>query len=397
MATTNNVLFSTRLRVDRTLGLGIASARKGALCILKYRKHPMRNPIFRLRAQTMFTRPRPWMRVAGALVFTVGCLSAQAGEPRGATDDWGMHAFGIENCLGTLAHEGNEFTAATDCAIDQVFSRFADVAFLYIEEHGKARFGEHFHIDRRLGLVASTGTLSADLDVVIPLNAFSSVEDDKVTRSFFVQNGVTRWRDEHGFQRNDVRVGAVHRYALGERLQGGIFGTSMFVQENLERGHARMVTRLEYFGKWGQSSLNHYLPLTDWRPGRHGHEERAIAGVELGYFTSLTSTVDFRAAAGRWESKDGSDMWTTRGPSRYRMATASMAQATRGLGQDRHSGRFHGDARVVDDAPGRRRQGACALGRTRSRRFSVSGARSVGDVELCGPCRKNRGRRARDA
>ena len=117
----------------------------------------------------------------------------------------------------------------------------------------------------------------------------------------------------YGFKRSDVRLGAVHRFALFEKPDDGIVGTSMFVQENLERGHARVVTGLEYLDRWGQSSLSYYLPVTDWRPGRYGYEERAIEGMELSYSADLTSTIGINIAAGRWESRDGSGEWTNEG------------------------------------------------------------------------------------
>ena len=273
----------------------------------------MRMVIPHCRLRDRFPSPRPLPLLASALALTLGSLSAQADEPQGVPNDWGIQMFGVENCFGTLEHANSAFTAATDCAVDQVFSSLADSALQFVEQHGKAQFGEHFHIDRQLGLVASTGTLSADLDVVVPLTALSSVEDDAVTRSFFVQNGVTRWRDEHGFHRSDVRLGFVHRYALYDQPGEGVLGASMFVQENLERGHTRVVTGLEYLDRWGQGSLSYYMPVTDWRPGRYGYEERAIEGVELGYGADLTNTINLSAAAGRWESKDGSDAWTDQG------------------------------------------------------------------------------------
>ena len=261
----------------------------------------------------VLTLSRPLPILAGALVLTVGSLSAQAEEPHGAPRDWGISMFGVENCVGALGNTGNELTAVSDCAIEQVFSSLADSALQFVEAHGKSQFGEHFHIDRRLGLTASSGTLSADLDVVVPLTALSSVEDDAVTRSFFVQNGVTRWRDEHGFQRSDVRLGLVHRYALHDQPGEGVLGTSMFVQENLERGHTRVVTGLEYLDRWGQGALSYYMPVTEWRPGRYGYEERALEGVELGYGTDLTDTINLNAGAGRWESKDGTGAWVDQG------------------------------------------------------------------------------------
>ena len=273
----------------------------------------MRMLIPHRRLRDLFPCPRPLPILASALALTFGSLSAQAEEPQGAPSDWGISMFGVENCVGALQNTGNELTAVSDCAVEQVFSRLADSALQFVEQHGRARFGEHFHIDRRLGLTASSGTLSADLDVVVPLMVLSSVEDDAVTRSFFMQNGVTRWRDAHGFQRSDVRLGFVQRYALFEQPDEGVLGTSMFVQENLERGHTRVVTGLEYLDRWGQGSLSYYAPVTDWRPGRHGYEERALAGVELGYGTDLTNTINLSAAAGRWESKDGAGAWVDQG------------------------------------------------------------------------------------
>ena len=257
--------------------------------------------------------PRPLPILASALALTIGSLSAQAEEPQAAPSDWGISMFGVENCVGALQSTGNELTAVSDCAVEQVFSYLADSALEFVEEHGKARFGEHFHIDRRLGLTASSGTLSADLDVVVPLTALSSVEDDATARSFFMQNGVTRWRDEHGFQRSDMRIGFVHRYALHEEPDDGVFGTSMFVQENLEHGHTRVVTGLEYLDRWGQGSLSYYMPVTEWRPGRYGYEERALEGFELGYGADLTNTINLSAGAGRWESKDGTGAWVDQG------------------------------------------------------------------------------------
>ena len=257
--------------------------------------------------------PRPLPILAGALALTLGSLSAQADETQDVPSDWGISMLAVENCLGALQNTGNELTAVSDCAVEQVFSYLADSALQFFEEHGKARFGEHFHIDRRLGLTASSGTLSADLDVVVPLTALSSVEDDAVTRSFFMQNGVTRWRDAHGFQRSDMRLGFVQRYALFEQPGDGVLGTSMFVQENLERGHTRVVTGFEYLDRWGQGSLSYYLPVTDWVPGRPGYVERALEGVELSYGTDLTNTINLSAGAGRWESKDGTGAWVDRG------------------------------------------------------------------------------------
>ena len=199
----------------------------------------MRMLIPHRRLRERFPCPRPLPILASALALTFGSLSAQAEEPQGAPSDWGISMFGVENCVGALQNTGNELTAVSDCAVEQVFSSLADSALQFVEQHGRARFGEHFHIDRRLGLTASSGTLSADLDVVVPLTALSSVEDDAVTRSFFMQNGVTRWRDAHGFQRSDVRLGFVQRYALFEQPgDGGARHLDVRSGESRARTHA---------------------------------------------------------------------------------------------------------------------------------------------------------------
>ena len=251
--------------------------------------------------------------VAGMLILAFGSLSAHAAEPRSSLQDWGVGMSGVENCFGTFGDAHAGFTRAADCAVGQMFSVLSDTALGIVEQYGKAQFGQHFHINRRLGLTASTGTLSADLDVVVPLMAFSSATDDAATRSLFVQNGITRWVDAHGSQRSDLRLGLVHRFRLDTQPDAGILGASMFVQENLELGHQRLVSGLEYTNRWGRTALNHYTPMTDWLPGRRGYEERAIGGLELSYAADLTGTIALDAAAGRWESKDGSGLRNSHG------------------------------------------------------------------------------------
>lgn len=250
--------------------------------------------------------------VALAFACGFGSLSVQADELQRGSVGWGNSMLGIENCVGTLQSAQNSFTAAGDCAIGRLFSAVSDVAFNFVEQQGKDQFGQHFRIERRLGLVASTGTLGGDLDIMVPLG-FSSAEDNLATRSFFLQNGITRWRDEHGLERSDVRLGMVHRFALRERPDSGILGASTFIQENIERGHARLVTGLDYLDRWGQGAGSYYMPITGWQAGRSGYEERAIEGLELSYQADFTSAINLAVAAGRWQNKDGSNAWTNSG------------------------------------------------------------------------------------
>ena len=258
---------------------------------------------------------------APAIVF--GSLSAQADQPEDVPGDWRFSLFGVENCVGALQNTGNELTSASDCAVEQVFSYLAESALQFVEQHGKASFGEHFHIDRRLGLTASSGTLSADLDVVVPLTSLSS-EDDALTRSFFMQNGVTRWRDAQGFERSDVRLGFVHRYALFEKPGDGVLGTSMFVQENLERGHTRIVTGFEYLDRWGQGSLNYYAPGDGLASGalriRGARARRGGAQLRHG----LDQHHQLQRGRGPLAEQGRHGRVGRSGPSRHRLAAASV-------------------------------------------------------------------------
>ena len=126
----------------------------------------------RLRDRLPRTRPLPL--VVGALVLAFGPFAAQADQLdqlHDVPEAWGIHLFGVEHCVGALEHVGNEFTPLSDCIADRMFSSLAGASLQFVEQRGKGWFGEHFQIDHRLGLTISTGTLSADLDVVIPLTA----------------------------------------------------------------------------------------------------------------------------------------------------------------------------------------------------------------------------------
>ena len=147
---------------------------------------------------------------------------------------------------------------------------------------------------------------------MIPLHAFSSATNVE-TRAFFLQNGFTRWTDSHGLDRTDIRYGLVNRYAVPGWLGSGVLGASVFFQENLERGHQRVVTGFDYASRLGSSSLTYFMPTTGWRPGRPGYEEHALEGVEFAFRRDATSTISMSAAAGRWKSEAGLGERDTRG------------------------------------------------------------------------------------
>ena len=134
------------------------------------------------------------------------------------------------------------------------------------------------------------------------------------TGAFFLQQGVTRWVDVHGLDRNDFRFGAVRRFDLSdEAAASGIVGVSAFVQQSREFHHTRLVAGSDYAGKWGRGSLNLFVPTTGWRTAKTGYEERALAGIELGLKLDLTTTLSMSTAIGQWEEEDGLGGWSTNG------------------------------------------------------------------------------------
>ena len=236
-------------------------------------------------------------------------------------DDWfvdrlNQEISGLWSCASAAAgvtEVGAAFSMTARCTADQTLASLLDETARLAEHQGQAVFGEHFRIDNRLGLSVDGGGLRGDFDAVIPLRAFSSTDDEAGTgRALFMQSGVTRWTDDHGFRRNDMRHGLVNRFAISDGLDDGIFGLWVFVQQNLERGHERLVSGVDYAGHWGTGSLNYFLPTTDWLPGRPGYEERALEGMEVDLRFNATSTITLNAATGRWEARDGSGAWETR-------------------------------------------------------------------------------------
>ena len=146
---------------------------------------------------------------------------------------------------------------------------------------------------------------------MIPLS-FSAVsflggnEADTDTGAFFLQHGLTRYSDDHGLLRNDLRYGAVHRFDLTDEPEANVLGVSAFLQQNLEYGHRALVTGLDYTGAWGRGTFNYFRPATDWRnsPVRFDQEERALEGMELGLHLQPTSTLLMETALTRWEYYD---------------------------------------------------------------------------------------------
>ena len=256
----------------------------------------------------------------GALAIAMGCLLMFAswpalGQPVIESRDR-LHAgmSRVWSCMAPAAgaqEPGPVASAVGACTANGLLADTLGQAIGLLEHHGRTWFGANFRIDNRLGVSIADGGLLGHLDAVVPLAAFSASETAGGP-VYFVQNGLTRWTDAHGVRRNDLRHGIVHRFLGSGWARDGAFGVWAFVQQNLERGHQRLVSGFDYTGRWGTATLNYYRPSTDWRPGRPGYEERALEGMELGLQFAATDTIGLTAAAGRWEAGDDPGGWGTR-------------------------------------------------------------------------------------
>ena len=215
---------------------------------------------------------------------------------------------------------------------DYYTNQTISLGFGQAEKVGQSIISEHFQIKNRLNYRSNNDVgVQGDLDIVLPLvdrevdiaagfdrnseegkekrqkalkNANSFASGVSTQSNLFVQQGVTRWQDDQGTQRNDMRWGLVYRFNLSPVAGENILGFATFVQQNAERGHNRVVSRYDYNGKWGQSWVNYYRPTTSWVDGRDGYQERAIGGSELGHQIKLTDTVSTNIQATEWQSTD---------------------------------------------------------------------------------------------
>ena len=251
--------------------------------------------------------------IAVVSLLAIAAFSAYADFSQEVLDQPGPPMSRIQACAPEIGTSDEELSTARDCVTDTLFAGLLGATLELASQHGRALFGERFRIDNRMNLAHTEMGFGGDLDAVIPLGSFASVSGGFDSRALFLQNGLTRWTDTHGLGRTDVRYGLVHRFALSGHPDSGVVGTSVFFQENLERGHQRVVTGIDYANRWGTSSLNYFMPTTDWRPGRTGYEERAVAGLEIGLRMDATRTISLDAAAGQWESGNGSGEWVARG------------------------------------------------------------------------------------
>ena len=209
-----------------------------------------------------------------------------------------------------------EESVASRCLVDQALNAVVmDAATRYASERGRALFGERFRIANRLSWSPGGAGLRGDIDAVFPVSFTATEASDAEhadTSALFVQWGVTRWSDDAGVRREDLRYGVARRFAVSETVGAGVVGVSALYQHSVEREHGRVVAGIDYGGAWGRGWLHRFMPVTGWRRGRLGFEERALAGTELGVRVEPTSTIALETALARWEDPDGSG-WMTSG------------------------------------------------------------------------------------
>lgn len=234
-------------------------------------------------------------------------LVAALGFMSPAVADQPLHRLSLSHCLSGMnnaAAPEQALRSSGECAADATIGFFLARGTALLTQRGKNIFGQGFHIQQSLDYsVTADGKLRGDLDAVIPLHINAAQTDAALGLpggALFLQNGVTSWSDEHGFDRNDTRIGLVQRLQMGGQ---NLLGFSATLQQNLERGHQRHVFGADYVGKWGKGYVNHYAVQSDWLVGRVGYEERAIGGNEIGVQFTPTNAIQLDLSVGDWDSK----------------------------------------------------------------------------------------------
>ncbi len=258
-----------------------------------------------------FLRKRP-LAVALRRVVAIGLLAAPAAA---ATEPgWAEGLMRIDAC-GTPG--SNEFLSdAARCLLGKGLNRAVDDGARLARQVGKSRFGEHFQLVENLSYSEGSGQagLFGDVDAVIPFSFAGGrqASEQAVGSAFFLQQGISRWRNGSSSPRNDLRHGLVYRFGLSGTLAGDILGVSLFHLTNVEMGHEVLVPGMDYVGRWGTASMRYISPTTGWRPTQDGPGlvERATEGMELSAGVRLTSTLRLNATGYRREHGDGSGRWT---------------------------------------------------------------------------------------
>ena len=257
-------------------------------------------PVVRSFAPSRSGRISLALIVAAGLVLGSSVASADMGE--WLRNESIVGAGGCESAI-------NEATSAgVRCIAGLGLSQLLEEGTRLATEHGRQAFGEHFQAAGNLGWSRNGNGLAGDLDVVFPFSFSAEPGDDS---SLFFQQGISRWRDDAGAVRNDLRQGIVRRFRISDRADADILGASIFFLHGLEHQHQVLVPGFDYIGSWGTGSLRYFMPTTSWRGARAGYEERALEGVEMGMRFALTTTLDLDATGYRWQDEDNLEAWET--------------------------------------------------------------------------------------
>ena len=261
------------------------------------------------------------------LFMTLGVLpvnDAAATPPVHGLENPDSPSIGSNVLLSGAFACGNAFeqnvSSGYRCFMEQLVNGILlDQTTHYANAYGKRLFGEHFSLANRMTYSQLGGGFSGEVDTVVPLAALAGfvglggMEADAESGALFFQQGVTSWTDSQGLRRYDMRYGVVRRFNVSEEPGTNVFGLSTFFQQNMEYGHGRVVTGMDYDGAWGRGTFNYFQPTTGWRDSRSqaGSEERALAGMELSLQLQPTSTLGVETALTRWEARDGAGRWET--------------------------------------------------------------------------------------
>lgn len=248
---------------------------------------------------------RQTLRIAAVGCFVAaGCLGrpAVAGESEQLlSESWAA--------IGACRAEVERSTAAAgNCMVGSGLNFLIEEGLLYANRIGREAFSDNFQITGSLGWSSTSfgerfAGMEADLDVVVPLGfAHTPPGGEHLETSTFVQQGITRWWDQAGAVRNDVRYGFAHRSRLSGDPGADILGVSAILQHSVEYAHQVAVSSVDYAGSWGTGSFRYFLPTTGWRSAGPGLQERALEGMELSLGLKLTSTLGVNLTAYEWDT-----------------------------------------------------------------------------------------------
>ena len=257
-----------------------------------------------------FGRLAAALAVAGCFALALsGAAHALDGRSH-ATPDAPVDRHAFPSWLTGAIHCGNGFEQSARsgwrCLSGRLGGLVMEQTANFVNEQGRALFGPNFRFVSGLSWSPYGEGLNGNVDTVLPVASFTAKPGSGPSvvngGAFFFQQGATRWTDDRGRRRNDLRYGAAYRFSLLGEPGANVFGLSTLVQENVERGHRRVVAGIDYAGRWGRASLQQFVPATDWRPSRFGYVERPRGGTRLGARLNLTTTVSLDASVAEWET-----------------------------------------------------------------------------------------------